>query len=234
MYRQIKASILNGSRAPGYRLTESETADQMGVSRGPVREAFRRLEADGLIERRARYGAYVRGLTEREVSEIYSARALIEGHVATLAAQRASSEEVADLKAAMAKAQRKAQSDDYRATVIADFRLHRRIWEIADHGTFCRILEGLVEQLHVFMVAHAPLFSHLYESVKDHSEIVAAIENHDEEAARLSMARHVRQAEILAYEKLAGKRRVPVGQDTKRSADADWTSPSLLAESTLS
>jgi DNA-binding GntR family transcriptional regulator len=183
-------------------LREIEIADQMGISRGPIREALRLLESDGLIEHRSRQGAFVRDLQLREVSEIYSSRRLIEGHIAALAAQRATAEDIERLYEAMERAREKAADENYQATVVADFGLHRIIWEIAGNKTLAAILNGLVQQLHAFMAAQAPLFSHLYESVKDHSAIIKAIENADPEVARQTVQSHIHDAERLAINRL--------------------------------
>src|SRR5713226_4424126 len=94
VYDYLKQSILDGELLPGARLFEAQIATQMGVSRSPVREAFQQLEADGLVEIQTNLGATVRTLTVKDVEEIYTARTLIEGYAASLAAKHATPEDV--------------------------------------------------------------------------------------------------------------------------------------------
>ena len=137
VYDDIRESVLSGSLLPGTHLAEPQIASQMGVSRSPVREAFQRLEANGLITIHPSQGAFVRGLSTDEVRDIYTARILIEGYMAELASQKASRADAKALRQAVAEVDEVARKEDYRATIDADFALHRLVWEIAGHHVCC-------------------------------------------------------------------------------------------------
>ncbi|MDZ7907162.1 MAG: GntR family transcriptional regulator [Gemmobacter sp.] len=98
-YRRLLEDIRAGSLPPGTRLRETELAERLGISRTPVREAIRQLEADGLVIHLPRQGATVRSLDYAEVIELYEMRAVLEGTAARLAARAASEVELSELAA---------------------------------------------------------------------------------------------------------------------------------------
>lgn len=202
VYEHIKQKILSGDLLPGTHLLETQIAEQMGVSRSPLREAFRLLQAYGLVETRASQGVFVRDLTADEVREIYTARRLIEGYAASLAAQRATPEDIERLRRAMERADGAARKEDYQATIIADFDLHRLIWEISGHKVVYDILTRLEVQIRMFMVAQAPLFEDLYDSVRDHQRVIEAVAHGDAEAARAGIEQHIIEAGTLVISRI--------------------------------
>ena len=90
VYDRLCEQIRSGTIRPGARLTETELAARLGVSRTPVREAIRRLEADGLVDHQPRSGAVVRQLAYPEIMELYEMRTVLEGTAARLSARAAS------------------------------------------------------------------------------------------------------------------------------------------------
>jgi DNA-binding GntR family transcriptional regulator len=205
VYDHLKEGILDGSLSPGTRLVEAQIADQMGISRSPVREALQFLEVDGLIDAQSQRGTFVKRLSAREVWEIYTARQVIEGYVAALAARRATPADVERLEAALQEVLRLAQEEDYAATVKADFEVHRLIWEVSGHQLLCDILSRLEVQIRMFISVQAPLFDHLYDSVEDHQDIIQAIAAGDAAAARETIEQHLLQAGRLAVGQLEGE-----------------------------
>ncbi|MDR5703960.1 MAG: GntR family transcriptional regulator, partial [Armatimonadota bacterium] len=128
VYRALKEAIVQGRFRPGDRLVEAEVANMLGVSRTPVREAFRRLQQEGFITVEAR-GARVSKLTKRDILEIYACRRVLEGLAANLAARNRTEE---DLKA-MADALDRAEQ------AIAAGLLDEAVrWNIAFHDHLIR------------------------------------------------------------------------------------------------
>jgi len=93
-YAEVRSLIINGQLAPGFRLREEELAEQLGVSRTPVREALRRLNAEGLVEMRPNHGAQVGVWSPSEMEDVVELRALMQGHAARRAADRISPEDL--------------------------------------------------------------------------------------------------------------------------------------------
>lgn len=97
----IEKRIVYLDLIPGLHLTEQEICDEFGISRSPVREAFRQLEAGGLVVRHARRGIRVKPMSEEDLNEIYACRIPLEGLAAASAAKSATDEEIAGMKAAL-------------------------------------------------------------------------------------------------------------------------------------
>ena len=202
VYSHLKENILSGEIPAGAHLLEAQIAKQMGTSRAPIREAFLQLEADGLVEARANHGTFVRDLSIDDVREIYTARCLIEGYAASLAAKRATPEDIELLRQALNDVLDTAKKGDYQATVVADFNMHRMIWQISGHKIIYEILQRLENQIRMFMALQAPLFEHLYDSVKDHKEIFEYISRGYSEAAKSSTEAHILEAGKLTVAQL--------------------------------
>ena len=118
-YSKLLEAIRTGAFSPGDRLRETDVAERLNLSRTPVREAFRRLEADGIVEHRARLGAIIRQLSHGELVELYEMRSVLERTAAEMAAKHASKAEVVALRdlnatlAASAPAQAAALNQDF-------------------------------------------------------------------------------------------------------------------------
>jgi len=98
VFEHLRAAIISGVLKPGERLMELQLADDMGVSRTPVREAIRKLELEGLVSMVARRGAYVSDLSIRDIAETFEVRAALESLAAGLAAERIVPEELEQLE----------------------------------------------------------------------------------------------------------------------------------------
>ena len=97
VYEQLKMQILTGKITPGTRMMEVELADEMGVSRTPVREAIRKLEKEGLVTIEPRRGAYASDISVKDMLDTLEVREDLEGLAAALAAERMSEEQIGDL-----------------------------------------------------------------------------------------------------------------------------------------
>ena len=200
VFEQLKEGILLGRLTPGTRLLEVEISRQMGVSRAPVREALRMLEAEQLIDFQVNQGAFVRSLSKDEVWEIYTARSLIEGYVAGLVAEKHTPEDLQGLDQALKAVLQVAKSGDFETTVEKDFRFHRLIWEMSNHRLFFETLTHLEGQIRMFMALQAHLFASLLDSVEDHIEIYNAIAEGDAERARNAIQQHITRAGRLVMD----------------------------------
>lgn len=150
-YAQIRQAIVEGRYQPGQRLIEQRIAEEFALSRTPVREALRRLEAEGLVQSEPNRGASVRDLTIDDLSDLYGLRARLEAYAAELAATRIEPDQVAELDAAIADfdaALAADQYDDLEVTrVIADAnrRIHATILAAAQHDRLGQMLERTVD-----------------------------------------------------------------------------------------
>jgi DNA-binding GntR family transcriptional regulator len=144
VYVEIRNKIINGDLPPGTRLRERELADELGVSRVPVREALPYLEAEGFITSESRRGAIVTELTLRDVQELFDVRLGVEVHAARLAARRvANGANPAEVRAAMAGAERALADDDAGLIAECNAELHEAIVALADNSLLTAMMRSV-------------------------------------------------------------------------------------------
>ena len=211
---RLQAAILDGEFPPGTHLQQDELCARFGVSRTPVREALRKLQAQHLVDLVPNKGATVRTPSRDELSEVYVLRAEFEGFAAALAADRITAEDLAaldDAQAAMdeaiAELEAHAVTPDEEASfnrriTVANEEFHGIIHQAAGNQRLWRYLVELQNFFPKDYVWRA-ISSDLSRSVgvKEHRAIRAALEAHDPAAARQSMGDHVAHAGrlLLAY-----------------------------------
>ena len=127
----LRTGILSGDIAPGTRLLEVPLANELGVSRGPIREALRQLEQEGLVEFFPHRGAVVVGVAEAEVETIYGIRALLEGRAFARACRVVTDEDIDALAAMVAKMIEASEAGDLRAVTELDLQFHGRVVELS-------------------------------------------------------------------------------------------------------
>jgi len=206
----IQARVLSGEFASGSRLRQESLATEFGVSRTPVREALRKLQAAGIVQLEPRRGARVRGPSAREVREAYEVRAELEGLAAALAATRIRDEDLRRLRAAQAMFEDSSErlrawkekdeemppaeahdewisgNDVFHLVILEAAGNQRLAATLADlHQSFPRDLTWIVlrESSHL-----------LEENVAQHAAVLEAIEGRDPKAARRRMVDHVLHA----------------------------------------
>ena len=127
----LRAGILNGQLAPGTRLLEIDVSQRLGVSRGPVREAIRQLEQEGLVEFFPHRGAVVVGIGEDEVGPIYDVRAVLEARAFARAARSATPADLAELSSLIDAMVDSLDRGDYDRIVDLDMEFHGRVVELS-------------------------------------------------------------------------------------------------------
>jgi DNA-binding GntR family transcriptional regulator len=127
VYDLILASILDGSRAPGSRVVESEIARQLGISQAPVREAVKRLVHAGLVVSVARHGSYVTEISPEEFAIAREMRAVVEAKAAGIAATVIGKGDIARLRSITTRMQQAVEADDWAAFRTLDVEFHRTV-----------------------------------------------------------------------------------------------------------
>jgi DNA-binding GntR family transcriptional regulator len=188
---RLREEIVNGRLQPNERLIESDLARLLGVSRTVVRAALVRLEHEGLVEHERNRGSRVRLVELSEAVEIQEARAVLEGLAARVAAQRATPEDVASLRAILAEMERLRQADDLVGVSSQNGKLHRRLLEIGGHETASRLIATLNSQIVRFQYRTILLPGRSARSASEHAAIVDAIASGDADAAEDAMRTHL-------------------------------------------
>ena len=142
VYEQILSAILSGEIVPGERLIQENIASQIDVSRTPVREAFLRLEREGVLETAGRGGFQIRNITEQEIQELYLAREAVEGFAAKLLAGALSQEQVQNIEAAV-RSEISLNSTHKEEHFHANRNIHRTIVAQAGNGILLDMFDSI-------------------------------------------------------------------------------------------
>lgn len=190
-YRRLLDDIRNGTLPPGARLRETELADRLGISRTPVREAIRQLEADGLVVHLPRQGATIRTLDHAEVVELYEMRAVLEGTAARLAARAASDIELAELAALNAELAEAPAGPQAREV---NRQFHRALIDAARNRFLLKAMSALQKTLLILGPTTLAEPARADAAVSEHAAVLAALRARDGVAAEAAMRGHVEAA----------------------------------------
>jgi DNA-binding GntR family transcriptional regulator len=200
--RALRDRILHGDIAPGERLNEVEIAAELGVSRGPIREALQRLASDGLIELQAHRGAFVRRLGPAEVRDLFEVRLALETTAARLAAQRATDAQRADLDALVRAGADPVGHADVRFLGARD--LHARLAEATGNPALATHLTLVNQELRLLRTRSGEVPARAEHAVAEHAGIVAAVRAGDADGAAAAMDAHLRSALAHVLSAMAG------------------------------
>jgi len=187
---RLRRAIINGKMRPGTVLVETALAEQMNVSRAPIREAIQILEADGLVETVAYKGKRVKPLTVREVTETYEMRQVYE-----VLAVRRIIDSGADVSALwkpgrdMADA---ADAGDRESLVAADENFHRTLIRLADHDLLLQTWNSIYLRVHQIMALRTDRKVPLADIAANHPPIIRALEARDLDLAVALISDHTR------------------------------------------
>jgi DNA-binding GntR family transcriptional regulator len=185
---ELRERILTGRLKPGDRLVERELAEDLGVSRVPVREAIRSLEAEGFVVVQSPRRVVVRQLARVDVEELFDVREALESLAAGLAAARAGKPELRRLERLLADAARATSRGDAARIPVLNSRFHDEIVAIAGNGLLTSLLQPLEGRLRWLTSQN----EHWSDLLDEHHRLVDAIASGDEARAREFAAEHVR------------------------------------------
>jgi DNA-binding GntR family transcriptional regulator len=198
-YAHVKQRLLDGRFAGGQLLSENELAQQLGLSRTPVRQAFVALEAEGLLELYPKRGALVVPVSAAEIEDVFEARMLVEDHCIRRAAAAGGTQLVAELQASIAAQEEAQAAGDRPAFARADRAFHHAIVAASSNAILLRLsgaLRDRQQRIAAVSLAGSPDFAARF--IAEHREIVAALECGDADAASEVAARHLRGAREAA------------------------------------
>lgn len=199
---RLRTAIISGRLQPGAVLVETALAEQMNVSRAPIREAIQILENDGLVETIAYKGKRVKPLTAREVEETYGLRELFEVSAAQRILDRGVS--VDPLWECCNEMEKAVREDDYEALVAADESFHRTLIQLSDHELLLSLWNNLYMRIHQIMALRNRGERNLSEISGNHPPIVQALASGDRELATQLIASHTRTLADFDPQSIAG------------------------------
>ena len=212
--RELERMILAGELAVGAKLNEASVAAMLGVSRGPVREAFRALEGAGLVRLEKNRGVFVRQIGIAEADDIYDLRAVLDEFAGRRAAQNAGALDVADLRSRLERMERAVGRGDLDAYHEANLAFHDRLVELAGNAKLLALYRRLVNELSLYRRATLDQQGIPSVSLQEHRGIVDCIASGQAAAAGRLLHDHV----IASRERMHRKTGSPLPSAKPRRA----------------
>jgi len=200
----MRDAILKGVLQPGERLMEIQLAEEMGVSRTPVREAIRKLELENFVVMIPRKGAYVAGVSSKDVADVFEIRSALEGLAAGLAAERITDEELEEMEQALFYRASEGEMD-LEQIVKSDTDFHALVYKASRNQRLIQILANLREQIQRFRSTSLAVPGRNKVALEEHRMIVEALRNHNSEEAQALAIAHIVTAENVMFEAMSKK-----------------------------
>jgi GntR family transcriptional regulator, gluconate operon transcriptional repressor len=206
---RIREQILSGGFRQGEHLVEAKIAEQLAISRGPVREAFKLLRAEGLLNEEPRRGTFVVSLSSDDVREIYGLRAALEGRAARLLARSGDTQAIDRLRALADEIDAAVAAGDPGAVSRADLAFHQGLCQLCGNARILEVFDRYVPTLRALLRLDELVLRSLSEVSLQHRPFVEAIEAGDEDAAARLLSEHSEQAGELIAGVVAANDRSP-------------------------
>jgi GntR family transcriptional regulator of gluconate operon len=198
----IRKRILGGGFARGERLVETKLANQLQISRGPIREALKQLAAEGLVREEPRRGAFVTAPNAKDVRDVYDLRAAIEARAARLVIRQRDPQALEALRRAFERLRGAVRREDLRELVRFDFEFHGTLCRVSGNGRLHEVFVRNASVLRVLIQLEEGQFYGSFDEVeRQHVELLASIESGDEAKAEALIIRHLEDARdrLLSY-----------------------------------
>lgn len=190
----LRQAIINGKLPPGAELNQTEIANELGISRGPVREALGQLEQEGLIDNVPYKGVVVTALTPEFIEEVYSIRGLLERLAVERAIARLTDDDLDRLNEVVEQMRAAAEAQDQQELVQLDLRFHESIVEMADHKLLLKFWKLLEISVQRCLHSRHQIYRSLDQVIGDHPVLVSAIADRDAERASRLLHQHIMEA----------------------------------------
>ena len=218
IYEHLREQLLNGEIPPHDHLIEAKIAEDLGISRTPVREALHSLELEGLIESIPRVGYVVKPISEHEVEEICEIRGAIEAIAARWAIEKAHAKLVGELKKNISSSEVRVSKGDVKAFVDMDAQFHEIISKWSGSQRLLELAQTLRRHMLRYRVQSIYLVDNVLRAIEGHKGILRAIEKRDLDEVHKAIRYHMEQVkkDVLRY---AFKETGFEGQRVKGSSD---------------
>jgi DNA-binding GntR family transcriptional regulator len=197
----LRETIIKGELTPGQKLTEPELAENLGISRTPIREAFRQLESEGFLTVMPRRGAVVSKITRKEINDFYELKSLLEGYAARIAAGKINARGIQKLRKINDQLSEIAEKDDIEAFFLKNDEFHNVFISYCGNEKLLELLEDMVRRFMRFRLGALSVPGRLMKSIQQHNGIIDALAKKDGHLAETLVLEHA----LLSGEELAGQ-----------------------------
>ncbi|MCR5666345.1 MAG: GntR family transcriptional regulator [Eubacterium sp.] len=191
VFKTLREAILKGDLKPGERLMEVQLAEQLGVSRTPIREAIRKLELEGMAVTMPRRGAVVAKMTEKDMEDVLQIRRALDELSVTIACEQISMSQMKQLEEAQKNFEEQIKHGDMKEITNADVEFHNIIYQSTGNERLWQIMKGFSEQMYRYRVEYLKEEENYPTLVDEHRQIVEGLKRRDKEAVVEIMRRHV-------------------------------------------
>ena len=202
VFNTLRRAILKGELKPGERLMEMQLAEQLGVSRTPIREAIRKLELEGLVLMIPRRGAIVAKITEKDLKDVLEVRASLERLSTKLACERMEEETIEELREAQEAFKAALRGDDITLQAQKDVEFHDVIYKSTNNLRLIQMLNNLREQMYRYRLEYLKDGTSHQKLVEEHEAIIEALSRRDTEETTNIMVGHVYNQEQAVMRKI--------------------------------
>lgn len=192
-YSALKDAILAGRFAPGDHLVELEIAQSLGLSRSPVREAFRRLEQEGFLCV-TRAGVIVQQISLKDIEGVYYVRQRLEGMASGLAAARITDDEISELRQSLKSMEAALKEKNEKKIVRAGNDFHSLLYSLSDNQYLADLLDATYDKIRHFRTANITTYQRGRPALEEHRAIVDAIARHDAPKADRLSQQHIQNS----------------------------------------
>lgn len=191
VYIKLKTAIRKRYIKQGSQLVEIALAQQLGVSRTPVRSAIKRLEAEGLVNSIPHRGAFVITPTQKEIEETFLVRAQLEIMACKLAATHVTQKQIQELEEIIQHETAIFSDSELEKYYAANDNLHLKIAEFSGNGILTSYIKKLLDKTRIYLILYDPFYKLEYSPTMEHRSIVEAIARHDPEGAAAAIEEHI-------------------------------------------
>lgn len=200
VFENLRSAILEGKLKSGQRLMEVQLAEQLGVSRTPVREAIRKLELEGLVVMLPRKGAYVANISVKDLMDVLEIRACLEGLGASLAAERRDEEDIKKLESIEKEFEEAVKTQNIEMLLKKDVEFHECIFEAANNKKLEKMINSIWEQVQRFRTTYVSDYNASLSLLDEHQAILKAIKEANVVDAKKFAIEHIEKAEQFMLE----------------------------------
>ena len=202
VFYTLRQAILKGELEPGERLMEMQLAEQLGVSRTPIREAIRKLELEGLVVMIPRRGAIVAKITEKDLRDVLEVRSSLERLSTELACERMEDNTIIELTKAEEAFEAALNQDDITLEAQRDVEFHDVIYKSTGDLRLIQMLNNLREQMYRYRLEYLKYDLAHQTLIEEHELIIGALSKRDKETATNIIVRHVSNQELTVLKKI--------------------------------
>jgi len=194
VYRILKKEIIKGSFKPGDKVLEGKIADQMGISRTPVREAICVLAAEGFVILSPNQGVVVRSVSAENIREVLQIHSVLEGLAARLSCEVINEEDLKELENCVNKMEKLANKKDSSTYSEVDLKFHELIVNICRNKRLIQMRKNISDQAQRYRISSLSIPRRLKESLKEHQKILEAFKTKDPKKADSTSQKHIQNA----------------------------------------